>query len=102
MLLHPDESKDLEELIALLDEAYRHYFASGDGHCKSSEGHVEVSFGNYFDREDGKRVRRVEVYSYVLGPSRGHQFDSIGDALSAVRDWHEAEMNYDYTQVGEW
>jgi hypothetical protein len=30
----------------------------------------------------------VKVYSYVLGPSRTHYFDSIPEALRAVREWH--------------
>lgn len=87
------EAADLNEIARLLDEAYTHYFATSDGYCKSSEGYVSVSFGNFFDRRQGIRKRHVEVYSYVLGPSRMHDFDSIEEALETVREWHAECMN---------
>jgi hypothetical protein len=90
------ERAGLAEIIRLLDEAYRHYFENSDGHCKSAEGYVEVAFGTYFDRNAGRRVRPTSVYSYVLGPSRSHHFDSVAEALDVVREWHAAEMAHDY------
>lgn len=97
MFSQQDQDK-LAEIIRLLDEAYEHYFRLSDGHCKSSEGYVSVSFHNYFDRKhDGKTgAGGVEVYSYVLGPNRTHYFDSLDDALGAVRQWHKAEMEQTY------
>lgn len=86
-------NEKLAELHRLLDEAYRHYFAYSDGHCKSSEGHITVHYGNFWDRVDsGPFVTGVEVYSYALGPSRSHWFDTLDAALAAVREWHAAEM----------
>jgi hypothetical protein len=84
------------ELLHLLDEAFDHFRDSGIGHWKSSEGFVSVSFGTTFDREvDGRpavAVRGVDVYSYALGPSRDHHFDSLDEALAEVRKWHADEM----------
>lgn len=89
--------KNLAEISRLLDEAYKHYFETSDGHCKSSEGHISVHFGNFWDRTDRSgylEVTGVEVYSYVLGPSRVHDFPSTSAALEAVRKWHKAEMEH--------
>ena len=44
-------TKDFEKLITirkLLKEAYDHYFQHSDGHCKISEGHISLSFGDYW------------------------------------------------------
>ena len=86
--------QQIAELQRLLDEAYRHYFDNSDGYCKSSEGYVEVRFNNYFDRRDGKplEIIGVGVYSYVFGPRRMHDFGSVEEALTAVREWHAKEM----------
>lgn len=102
----------LLEIHRLLDEAYQHYFENSDGYCKSSEGHLSVAFdyGNYWDRrsrvEEDKTplpepAISVAIYSYVLGPSRLHEFDSVDDALEAVKQWHESEMEHDYSEE-EW
>lgn len=85
------------EIIRLIDEAYRHWEKfSDDHHCKSAEGAVGIHFGNYFERRDGVAKVRVEVYSYVFGPNRLHEFDSIDDALEEVRRWHAEEMSNTY------
>ncbi len=50
---------------------------------------------NVFDRMDGEAplsIKNVEVYSYVLGPSRMHHFDTLDNALAAMRKWHADEM----------
>jgi hypothetical protein len=93
----------VREIVRLLDEAYDHYFENSDGHCKGSEGYVEIRLPNYFGRRDGVsnwtgRPAQVGIgiYSYVLGPHRQHDFESIDEALAEVRKWHEAEMTYDY------
>jgi hypothetical protein len=36
------------------------------------------------------------IYSYVLGPNRNHDFDSLDEALVAVKEWHAEEMKRDY------
>ena len=94
--------EQLAEIHRLLGEAYDNYFAKGDGHCKSSEGQVNVSFGNYWERQEGDplAIRGVEIYSYVLGPHRMHYFDTLDEALRTVREWHKAEMEHDYSEDG--
>ena len=100
MVITDQEYADLREIQRLLDEAYDNYFAKGDGHCKSMEGSISIEFNNYFDRHGGDpfNVRSVGVYSYVLGPSRSHYFDSTAEALAAVRKWHADEMARDYDE----
>lgn len=83
----------LEEIQGLLDEAYDHYFEVSDGYCKSIEGVINLDFGTYFARRDGDyKEPSVTIYSYVLGPSRSHYFETIAEALLAVREWHAEEM----------
>jgi hypothetical protein len=38
------------------------------------------------------------VYSYVFGPERQHDFDSIEDALATVREWRDEELARTYTE----
>lgn len=96
-LLTDQEMADLREIDVLLDEANKHAL-EGDGHCKSSEGYVAVSFGNHWERdpEEPRKPAKVEVYSYRLGPHRMHYFDSTTQALEIVRQWHRCEMAFDY------
>lgn len=88
----------LQEISRLLDEAYKHYF-SYEGHCKSYEGHISISYGNYWDRQDNPTslpVTGIHISSYVFGGiDRGQDFDTIDEALEAVRSWHTEEMAYD-------
>lgn len=87
----------LRELRELMDAAYAHYFDTTDGHCKGSEGYVAVHFNTVHDRRAGEpfKIARVGVYSYVLGPHRMHEFDSMEEALATVREWHAQEMAND-------
>lgn len=89
---------DLAEIQRLMDEAYAHYFDSGESHCKSDEGYVGLHFNNVHDRRAGEpfEIVDVEIYSYVLGPHRTHNFRSTSDALDAVREWHRREMEHNY------
>lgn len=93
-ILTQDDIDKLVEIQNLLDEGLAHYLTY-EGHCKSSEGHVSVNLGNSWDRRNGENPITVEVYSYVLGPSRSHDFDSVDEALEEVRKWHAQEMAYD-------
>lgn len=94
-MITDQEMQDLKEIRRLLDEAYDHYFKFSDGYCKSSEGYIGLHFNHYFDRRDGQvaGIRDVEIYSYVFGPSRTHNFASTAAALKTVKQWHEREMN---------
>ena len=99
-MITDQEFADLAEIRRLLDESYDHYFANSDGHCKSSEGYIGISFNNYFERRDGEPfgVKYVEIYSYVFGPNRSHYFKSTAEALEAVQGWHEREMKETYDE----
>lgn len=94
--------RDVTEIQRLLDEAYDHYFEHSDGHCKSSEGYVGLQFNNYHDRRAGDplKIVGVEIYSYVLGPHRSHEFTSTEQALATVREWHAKQMATDYSDGG--
>ena len=99
------EKQNLKEITRLLDEGLKHYLTY-EGHCKSAEGHVEVSFslGNSWERFEEPvkpHISNVSVYSYALGPHRSHDFETIEEALEAVREWHEAEMSFDPEAEGE-
>lgn len=93
-----NDIEKLQEISRLLDEAYKHYF-SYEGHCKSYEGHISISYGNYWDRQGNPTslpVTGIHISSYVFGGiDRGQDFDTIDEALEAVREWHAREMEYD-------
>ena len=93
-----NDPEKLAEISRLLDEAYKHYF-SYEGHCKSSEGHITVEYGNYWDRSDNPsnvEVKSISIYSYVFcTEGRSQDFDSIDEALETVQGWHANEMAYD-------
>ena len=97
--------KDFDKLLkirTLLKEAYDYYFQHSDGHCKSSEGHISLDFGNYWeDKECELKITGVQIYSYVLGPDRLHYFKSLDNALESVVQWHREQMNTDYNEYGE-
>lgn len=88
----------IAELHQLLREAYDHYFAFGDGYCKSAEGTVWLEWPTYFAMKAGQVEPKVCVYSYVFGPERQHDFDSIEDALATVREWRDEELARTYTE----
>lgn len=86
----------IRELMRLHDEAFDAMMRV-DGHCKSSEGYVELCLTNHTDRAAGVdplEVQSVGVYSYVLGPSRMHHFDSVDEALETVRKWHREAFDW--------
>jgi hypothetical protein len=97
--------KDFDKLLkirTLLKEAYDYYFQHSDGHCKSSEGHISLDFGNYWeDKNCELKITGVQIYSYVLGPDRLHYFKSLDNALESVVQWHKEQMNTDYNEYGE-
>lgn len=84
----------------LLKESYDNYFAKGDGHCKSGEGHISVEFGNYWqDKQCQMKITSINIYSYVFGSGRVHYFDTIDEALDTVVRWHKEEMEHDYEKA---
>ena len=98
-------TKDFEKLLQirkLLKEAYDYYFQHSDGHCKIAEGHISLDFGDYWKDKDCEcKVTGVEIYSYVLGPSRSHYFNNLDEALEEVKEWHRNEMTASYDEYGE-
>lgn len=95
-LLTSEELDMLQEIHRLLEEANIHSL-SRDGYCKSGEGHISVYFGNHWNRldPDDRKSPSVDIYSYLLAPQRNNYFDSIEQALEAVRQWHYKEMAKD-------
>lgn len=84
----------IAEIQKLLDEMLEHYLTY-EGHCKSSEGHVSLEFGNSWERREGFTGCKVYVYSYIAPTGeRSHTFDSVDEALEAVRGWHAEEMSF--------
>lgn len=91
------QREKLLEIVRLHDEAFDHAMRC-DSHHKSSEGQITLHLTNRFDeRRDTEplEIKAVEIYSYVLGPNRSHHFESVDDALEAVRGWHKAEMEHE-------
>lgn len=63
-----------------------------DGHHKSSEGTVEIHFiyPNWFEANDYLKDEpevSVSVYSYLFGPNRMHDFDTLEEAWETVKEW---------------
>lgn len=63
-----------------------------DGHHKSNEGYVGVflSYPNWFEADDYLNDTpqvSCEVYSYLFGPHRLHQFKTLEEAWSEVKTW---------------
>lgn len=96
-VLDPAALTKIRELMRLHDEAMWHWMKL-DGMCKSSEGTVTVYLTNSFERDEGEnplRVKGIEVFAYVVGPSRHHYFDTVDEALAVVRQWHVDTMAVD-------
>jgi hypothetical protein len=84
------------EIMRLHDEAFR-AAVEIEGCHKSSEGQITLHLTNTFERQDGEgplTVKAVEVYAYVVGPSRSHHFESLDEALTTVRKWHAETMEW--------
>lgn len=101
-LISPEFHGKLAEIRVLLAEAYEHYFEHSDGHCKSSEGAMAIELPEYFWSFNADKRPTVVIYSYVLGPGRGHYFKDIDEALTAVRGWHAQEMLASYAEEWSW
>lgn len=97
MLLTSQEEIDLKEILRLHDEAFKDYLTRHNYGHKSSEGCVTIHVPNFWDRDGWDNPGAagnvsVEVYSYALGPSRSHWFNSTAEALKNVREWHRKQM----------
>ena len=88
-------SQKMQEIVRLNDEAIEHLSSLGEG-GKSSEGHIQLilDYGTSDDRWEGAKPKTgVYIYAYLLGPSRRHYFDSVDEALEAMKEWHASAMN---------
>lgn len=79
--------------------SYLHTLGYEEGYCKGSEGYMELRFPNYFEREESKVG--VGIYSYVFGPHRMHDFESIEEAEEAVEEW-EKEYKTSFEEDIDW
>lgn len=96
-ILSEQEISDCSEILRLHDEAFRDYLERHDYGHKSHEGAIQLLFGNFWDRDGWDNpgdpgTVGVSIYSYALGPSRQHYFDTISDGLAAMRQWHKGQM----------
>jgi hypothetical protein len=69
----------------------------GDGHCKSNEGYVGIVYRlpNWFECDSKEEYQNsepkldfIEIYSYLFGPNRLHQFNSVKEAHKEVMSWN--------------
>jgi hypothetical protein len=93
-----EQKKLLQEMRDHLAKLHTELFNDPeyDGHCKSNEGYVGLLYrlGNWFEyanAEDYKnaepKLSTVEVYSYLFGPNRLHQYNTIEEAYEQVMSW---------------
>lgn len=87
-LIKPADLAAISDGITFLDRAYKDYYERSDGYGKSQEGAVSITFGNYFDRKQGRYTLDIEVYSYVFATGRREDFTSG----AAFREWAEAVL----------
>ncbi len=64
----------------------------GDGHHKSNEGYVGVFlyYPNWFEAADyinDTPEVGCEVYSYLFGPHRLHEYKTLKEAWNEIKDW---------------
>lgn len=79
-------------------DEYRHY--------KSNEGYIGVvlSYPNWFEADDYRNDEpeaSLEIYSYLFGPRRLHQFDDVYEALDEVKRWHKRYMGNDLAATSD-
>jgi hypothetical protein len=94
-----DKQKELlREMRVHLAKLHTDCFSAPDydGHHKSNEGYVGLLYrlGNWFEYGNAEdyiqaepELSMVEVYSYLFGPNRLHQFDTIEEAHAEVMSW---------------
>lgn len=97
--MNEKQKKLLKEMRAHLAELHHKWQNDPecDGHCKSNEGYIGLLYrlDNWFECDsDVEKYKSaeptfsmIEVYSYLFGPSRLHQFDTIEEAHKEVMSW---------------
>jgi len=95
-----EKVKEVRRMLAEMHDKWQND-PEEDGHCKSNEGYVEVVevYPNWFDAESDKERYinadpeiAIRVYSYLFGPIRTHDFNTIDEGYEAVKEWHTNYM----------
>lgn len=83
-----EQFEELQDYVGQLHEVWAKY---DNDHHKSSEGAISIVFDpwvSHYDTEEWKTAQpRCEVYSYIFGPHRNHDFKTIPLAILAVKKW---------------
>lgn len=90
--------EDKKTLAKLREHLYKLHTAwandpNDDGHHKSNEGYIGLylAYPNWFEADDylndEPEVYQVEVYSYLFGPHRLHEFKTLKEAWEEVSKW---------------
>src|ERR1035437_5164011 len=66
-----------------------------DGHCKSYEGAIQISFLSYFKNKDEENKQKfaLTLDCYLIGPSRHYEWvgrtleEAIEKGLKEVKEW---------------
>lgn len=101
-ILNEKDEKFFKEIRVMLNEMHIKWRKEGDGHCKSCEGQIELylHFPNWFESDDYINDMpdfvSCTVYSYLFGPSRLHEFESLEEAYHEVKQWYKDEMGIDF------
>jgi len=100
------DSKNGDSLTIIREMLYEmhHKWANDpneDGHYKSNEGYIGVvlNYPNWFEAGDyltDKPEVSLEIYSYLFGPHRLHEFDSFEEAITEVKKWYKQYMGQEY------
>lgn len=102
VLMTATELAKLNELGRLLDEAGEHFQIGSGVDPEAGEGWIQLSFGEHPDCEDGRNPIMVKIVTGLAQP-RTQWFQSIDEALGAVRSWHATEMANEHPDpVAEW
>lgn len=93
---------DLKHLILIrkhLYDLHKGWSDNGGGHHKSNEGWIgySVSYPNWFEASDylkeNPEVYEVQVYSYLFGPHRLHEYPNLAEAWNDVKNWKNFNDN---------
>lgn len=102
----------IDDVRKELWKAYKKAELMGINEGKSSDGYVAVKYPNIWDCETEEQFSEpyaIEVYSYLLGPSRMHNFikgkgrnsyhtwyceDIFAKAVDVIKSWADGLNNY--------
>ena len=87
------DSQLLKRIRLHLYTLYSKWASDGGGHHKSNEGWIgySVSYPNWFEADnymtDEPEIYEVQIYSYLFGTGRLHEYKNLEEAWEAVRTW---------------